>query len=66
MPYAPQAATGNMKERIYFLDIVHRPVFDLKHFGDCALPLFSGKKPTQLGPIDRACLIRLYRLGPTE
>jgi hypothetical protein len=35
-------ATGNMKERIDFLDIIQPHVFDLKRFGDWTLRPFLG------------------------
>jgi hypothetical protein len=45
----------SLRTIIYFLDIIHRPVFYLKRrFGDCILPPSSGKTTTHLGPIDRA------------
>jgi hypothetical protein len=39
---------------IDFLDIIHHPVFYIKSFGDLTVSPSSGKKPTHLGPIDRA------------
>jgi hypothetical protein len=37
------------------LVIIHHPVFYVEQrFGNWTLPSSSGKKPTQLGPVDRA------------
>jgi hypothetical protein len=41
---------------IYFLDFICGPVFIWNNFGDWNLSLPSDKKPTQLGPNDRASL----------
>jgi hypothetical protein len=45
----PRQLIGTGITVIHFLDIIHRPVFSLK-------TAFSGKKPTQSGPISRANL----------
>jgi hypothetical protein len=47
--------TDAMDKTIDFSDDIHRPVLDLKQrFEYWILPPFSGKKHTQLDPIDRA------------
>jgi hypothetical protein len=38
---------------IIFLDIIHRPVFYLKHVSANGFCLWLHVKPIQLGPIDR-------------